>query len=253
MPRSHGGAKLAPPRLSRLALMPSATRRRPRDMPERTRRSRGGGNLPPPRMSELSRIHLHRPAPCCRLCTPPVPVDVPPDVPRAALVGTSRVVDMAVNTANTCPPARGYCPQAEHGNRSALVRRHRSPAGPASPTHWPSPAGPRLSTHPCVDRAKRAHALRTPSSPHTRVCGGISAGPSRAPPTTRWCPAALATNVQPRVRRLHQALARQCPSGAISSGCSILRPGRYGAVTSSPSGAAQPPGVASFHPNRPSR
>jgi hypothetical protein len=161
--------------------MPSAARRLPCGMPERTRRSRGGGNLPPPRMSELARMHLHLPAPCSRLCTPPVPVEVPVDVPHAAFPDRFRVGDMAANRANACPPTRENCSEAERGNRRVFVRGHRPTAEPAGSARRPPPGGLRASTHPCVDGDKRAHALCTPSTPHTRVCGGISAGQMRAP------------------------------------------------------------------------
>jgi hypothetical protein len=156
--------------------MPSAARRLPCGMPERTRRSRGGGNLPPPRMSELARMHLHLPAPCSRLCTPPVPVEVPVDVPHTAFPDRFRVGDMAVNRANACPPTREHCSEAERGNRRVFVRGHRPTAEPAGSARRPPPGGLRASTHPCVDGDKRAHALRTPSDRTPTGVRGISAG-----------------------------------------------------------------------------
>jgi hypothetical protein len=171
-------------------------------MSERTRRSRGGGNLPPPRMSELAHMHLHLCAPCSRLCTPPVPVEVPVDVPHAAFPGRSRVGDMAVNRANVCPPTREHCSEAERENRRALAHGHTPAVGSADSTRRPLPGDLRARTHPCVEDAQRAHALRTPRCPHTRVCRHIRAGqvrtPLRRPPTRRrltpprlragWCP-----------------------------------------------------------------
>jgi hypothetical protein len=147
-------------------------------MSERTRRSHGGGNLPPPRMSELARMHVHLPAPCLRLCTPPVPVEVPVDVPQAAFPGTFQVGDMAVNRVNECPPTRENFSEAERGNRSVFVRGRPTAAGPACSAHWPPPGDLPARTDPCVDGDERAHALRTPRWPHTRVCGHLGAGQS---------------------------------------------------------------------------
>jgi hypothetical protein len=163
--------------MSGLALRLLTAQPWPRGMSERTRRSHGGGNLPPPRMSELARMHLRLPVPCSRLCTPPVPVEVPVDVPQAAFPGTFQMGDMAVNRANVCPPTRENYSGAGRGNPSVFVRGyHSTAAGPAGSAHWPPSAGLRVSSHPCVECDERAHALRTPRWPHTRVCGVIRAG-----------------------------------------------------------------------------
>jgi hypothetical protein len=150
-------------------------------MSERTRRSHGGGNLPPPRMSELARIHLYLPAPCSRLCTPPVPVEVPVDVPHVSLPHAFRLGDMAASRANACPP-NPWALLTGGTKRSERVRAWAWPRGSASGLHPPTPAGRPARTYtPCVEGDERAHALRTPRWPHTRVCGHICAGQVRTP------------------------------------------------------------------------